>query len=131
MKVVIDTNVLVAAFLTSGTSRETVDEILSARVGVLSEYILNEFKRVLLSRKFEFPEKVVSLFIHHLKQFVKFEDENECSGISFPDNDDRKILALCRSVQADFLVTGDKELLALKKFGSTRIVGPTEFLRAT
>ncbi len=40
----------------------------------------------------------------------------------FIDSKDNYLLDLCQTVSADFLVTGDKPLLALKHFGQTQIL---------
>lgn len=45
------------------------------------------------------------------------------------DKKDNQILALCLAGDADFLITGDKDLLSLKKFGDTKILKPKEFLK--
>lgn len=45
------------------------------------------------------------------------------------DPDDDSLLALCKDGNADILITGDEDLLVLKKFGKTRIQSPAEFLR--
>ena len=46
------------------------------------------------------------------------------SGPTAPDPKDSYLLAMAEASQADFLVTGDKELLFLKYHKSTRIVTP-------
>jgi len=43
------------------------------------------------------------------------------------DAKDNFLLSLAKDAQADFLLTGDKDLLVLKTFGATRIVTITEF----
>jgi putative PIN family toxin of toxin-antitoxin system len=50
-----------------------------------------------------------------------------------PDAKDNFLLALAAASQADFLVTGDKSLLSLKEYKSTRIIAPAaliQFLKA-
>ena len=42
------------------------------------------------------------------------------------DADDNFLLALCLDGHADFLITGDQDLLVLKAFGSTRIISWAE-----
>ena len=54
------------------------------------------------------------------------------SGPIAPDPKDSYLLALAEASQAEFLVTGDKELLSLKRHQSTRIITPAamiEFLK--
>jgi predicted nucleic acid-binding protein len=45
-----------------------------------------------------------------------------------PDPDDNYLLALAETGQAQFLVTGDKELLSLKRHKSTRIITPAAMI---
>lgn len=44
------------------------------------------------------------------------------------DQKDNFLLALSKDSKADFLITGDVDLLVLKKFGKTRIVKMVDFL---
>ena len=127
MNIVIDTNVLIAAFLTSGTSHEVLEAVIAQKSCILSPYILQEFKRVLTSPKFQFPLKLVDKFVSYLEGSSTLRTEHADIEIDFPDSSDRKILALCHTVAADFLVTGDGELLALKKTGRTVIIKPADF----
>jgi len=46
------------------------------------------------------------------------------SGPVAPDPKDSYLLALAEASQAEFLVTGDKELLSLRQHKSTRIITP-------
>lgn len=45
------------------------------------------------------------------------------------DPDDNHLLALCKDGKVDVLITGDKDLLVLKKFGKTRILAPADFIK--
>ena len=44
------------------------------------------------------------------------------------DPDDNMLLECALAAQADFLVTGDEDLLLLREFESTRIVTPAQFM---
>jgi predicted nucleic acid-binding protein len=44
------------------------------------------------------------------------------------DPKDNFLLALAKDGKADFLLTGDKDLLHLKKFGKTKIATMTSFM---
>jgi predicted nucleic acid-binding protein len=46
------------------------------------------------------------------------------------DPDDARILALAQKSEAAYLITGDKGLLAIKKFGSSKILSPRQFWEA-
>lgn len=41
-----------------------------------------------------------------------------------------RILALNQKSEAAYLITGDKELLVIKKFGSSKILSPRQFWEA-
>jgi uncharacterized protein len=44
------------------------------------------------------------------------------------DENDNYLLSLAKDIKADYLVTGDKDLLVLEKFNRTRIVTFSQFL---
>ena len=46
------------------------------------------------------------------------------------DPEDTKILALAQKSEAAYLITGDKELLAIKKFGASKNLSPRQFWEA-
>ena len=129
MKVVVDTNVLIAAFLQSGSSKAVLEIAFEHSNCILSEYILSEFTEKLLSPKFSFPKKLVEAFVDYLTSHSQVENEDPTHKVSFSDPDDVAILKLCLTAKADYLITGDKELLSLAKIGDTKIVSPAEFLK--
>jgi len=45
------------------------------------------------------------------------------------DPEDEHLLALCQDGDADFLLSGDKDLLVLKRSGRTQFVSPAELMR--
>ena len=51
------------------------------------------------------------------------------SGPIAPDPKDSYLLALAEASEAEFLVTGDKELLSLKQHKSTRIIVPAAMIK--
>ena len=44
------------------------------------------------------------------------------------DKDDNNILHLAKHIQADLIITGDKDLLVLIEFDVTRIINPRTFI---
>ena len=45
------------------------------------------------------------------------------------DPKDNFLLALAKDGKADYLLTGDKDLLDLRKFGKTKIITITDFIK--
>lgn len=68
-----------------------------------------------------------------LTSFEPFIDliEVKCSVSICRDPKDNFLLELARDSKADFLLTGDKDLLVIEKFGKTRIVSIATFFEIT
>ncbi|MBP6942296.1 MAG: putative toxin-antitoxin system toxin component, PIN family [Syntrophorhabdaceae bacterium] len=128
MKAVFDTNVLIAAFLTEGVCSKL---LVRARKGecdlILSQDIIREFEKV-LSKKFGLSRQEIydvrAVLSEATKEIIRKVDPIEpvCR-----DKDDNKILTCALAADADLLVTGDEDLLVMKKYGRTRIISPREF----
>ncbi len=126
MKIVFDTNVLISAFLSSGGMSQAVfNEAIQGHKVILSEYVLEEFQRI-LQRKFNVPKHKVDFAIHAFRQNVLVLDKVPLAGVHFPDKADIPILALAKASRAQVLVTGDKKLLELKRFFKAAVVSPRE-----
>jgi putative PIN family toxin of toxin-antitoxin system len=128
VRAVFDTNVLVAAFLTEGICSTL---LLRARRGecelVLSTDIIKEFERT-LRRKFLVSQSEMSDVRKVLAEATLdvFQKVNPIAPVC-RDPDDDRILACAREAHADYIVTGDQDLLVLKRYGTTRIVTPRDF----
>lgn len=128
MKVVLDTNVLVAAFLTEGICYKIL--VRARKKGyrlVLSPDIITEFEEVLL-RKFSLSRSELSDVRNLLAEAVsEICREVEPIKPTSRDPDDDKILACASVSRADYLVTGDEDLLVIKQYGRTKILTPKDF----
>ncbi len=130
MRVVFDTNVLVAAFAAQGLCSKLLKRANKHDfVLYISPFIIDELKRVLETKitlsKIEI-EEVISLIAEVAKVI-----NPEKTGIKVEkvcrDKDDDNILACVLAVNAHYLVTGDKDLLELKKYKKTKIIPPRTF----
>ena len=128
MKVVLDTNVLVAAFLSEGICSKLL--MRARKKGydlVLSPEIIAEFEEVLL-RKFSLSQSELS----DVRNLLADATSEMCSEVdpidpTSRDPDDDKIFACASASGADYLVTGDEDLLVIKQYGSTKILAPRDF----
>ena|SRR3989338_9265543 len=126
MRVVLDTNVLIAAFATQGICHLILESILTHHEFILSPGILKEIESV-LKRKINIPHAKRQEIIKFLKdQSILLEDKT-ISALSCRDPDDIKVLALAIQGKVDFLITGDDDLLILKKVRQVPIISPREF----
>ena len=125
-RVVVDTNVFVSAFIWGGQPKKVIQEWLRGKfILLLSPFLLSEI--ILVLQRFGFSrrdlEKIREILEDNSLKFIPPRKTRQCR-----DAKDNRVLDLCLAAKADFLVTGDKDLLVLKKFRQTKILAPKEFL---
>ena len=126
MKVFLDTNVLASAIATRGLCGELFESVIHDHELLTCQPVLLELERV-LARKFGLPEPVVSGFLGLLKTEGKIVASRKTPSIPIKDADDIAILSCALAGEADVFVTGDKELLDLRRIENLAIVSPREF----
>ncbi|MBS3772417.1 MAG: putative toxin-antitoxin system toxin component, PIN family [Bacteroidales bacterium] len=126
MRVVLDTNVLVAAFATRGLCAELFEVCLTDHRIILSEHILHEVKENLLS-KIQLPQNMVQEIMDYLKEETETVNPEKIKGDVCRDKDDILIIGTALRGKAKFIITGDEDPLVLKKYNDIQIVTPREF----
>lgn len=126
MKGVLDSNVLVAAFAARGLCEAVYQTCLAEHEVVASEHLLREVRRALRGK--------LKLSAGHANEIVALIQENalivkpaEVETDACRDPQDLAVLGTLLAGQADCLVTGDQDLLALKSFHSFPILSPRAF----
>lgn len=130
MLALLDTNVLLSA-LRSGRSppAEIVDAWRAGRFRLATSFEqIEEFKRAARYPKLRaiLPRGAVGRVVKELRAAEVLLERLRRSGDA-PDPGDDFLLAMALASGADFLVSGDKALLSLKRIGPTRIVSPRRF----
>jgi len=127
--IVVDTNAWISGFFFGGTLRKVI--LLLDRddfTVIFSNETFSELKEEFLGK----GKEQDSVF-----EAVAFlEEVNQKSFFVYPtetvtlcrDPDDNKFLEVALEANADFLVSGDKDLQTLKKFHKTKILSPSQFL---
>ena len=128
MKAVFDTNVLIAAFLTEGLCSGLLIRARKQAFNlVLCDDIIREFEGILI-KKF----KLTSTDISEISAIVSeaaseiLHKLNPVPNICRDPNDDMMI-ACAIDATADYIVTGDDDLLILKKYKDIIIINPRNF----
>jgi len=127
-RVVIDTNVMIS-FLIGKRLRKLKDKLSDSSIRlILTEQLISELKMVTCRPKFKkyFEKQDVSEFIGLVSIIGLFYQIIDIPDIC-RDSKDNFLLSLCLIGNADYLVTGDKDLLVLKEYKGTKIITPTEF----
>jgi putative PIN family toxin of toxin-antitoxin system len=126
VKVVLDANVLLAAYGFGGTCYDVLELCLARHEIVLSDHILSEFREH-LHGKFGADEQWAQQLSDRLRSTVTVVvpavEPNACS-----DPDGLPVLGTLVAASGDCLVTGDRDLLDLGAFSGRPILSPREFL---
>lgn len=126
MKVLLDTNVLIAAFATRGLCEDVLRTVLAEHDLVLGETVLGELERVLVA-KLGMPIERARSIAQFLRDQGVVVNPSEPASLPQDDPDDRWILAAAMEGEVDALVTGDRHLLDVADKVSVTIVSPRGF----
>jgi len=126
MRIVLDANVIIAAFAARGLCESVLELCLVSHDLLLSEALLTEI-RGNLHRKIKLPPKTVEQIEHILRENGTLLVPALISANTCRDPGDAHVLGLAVAGQAECLVTGDKDLLVLKRFRQCQIMSPREF----
>ncbi len=127
MNIILDTNVLLSAYLFSGLTSEVFDHIVINHRILISEWILTELTQK-CRKKFQIPEVEIRYLINHLHRgsIIAKKPEGKIPAIC-KDKDDNNILHLVLTNSVDLIVTGDSDLLEIKMFEKTKIISPRQY----
>lgn len=126
MRLVIDTNVLIAAFISHGACSELLEHCVLNHDVILSKFILDELKDK-LTNKFKFTARDATAVVNLLKSRCSIVRTQSLPSSVSRDPDDDNIIATAMSGTCVCIITGDKDLLDLKKTGDVLIVSPGQF----
>ena len=129
MRAVLDTNVLISALIIGRKPRKLMNALLGARhTLILSEHIVAEFSLVSSHDKIKryVDDDDVASFLGAVLSRATFAVPKGTVQVLGDADDD--VLDAARAGDADILVTGDKHLLELGKFGRTKVVTVNEAL---
>ena len=128
MKAVFDTNVLIAALLTEGLCSGLLIRARKRAFNlVLCDDITREFKGI-LSKKFKLASSDISEITAIVTEaaFKILHNPGPIPSICRDPNDDM-IIACAINAGADYIVTGDEDLLSLKSYKDIAIINPRDF----
>jgi len=128
-RVIIDSNIWISFLLTSDLSK--FDNILvdDSLVIILSQQLIDEFIEVTQRNKFKryFDlQDVKSLLVKIRERSIIIDVTSDISVCRDPKDD--FLLSLAKDGNASHLITGDKDLLVLKRFEKTKILTIAEYL---
>lgn len=126
MNLVLDTNVLIAAFIAKGFCHILVEQCLQVHSVITSEFILNELREK-LTEKFKYSDADAIAVELLLRSRMRVVEPKPLESSLCRNSDDDMVLATALIGNAVCIITGDRDLLTLKKFGDIDILAPSEF----
>jgi uncharacterized protein len=130
LTIVLDTNTIVSALcFPQSIVRQAFNRAINEHQIVASSATWEELMEVINRPKFDkyVPSKERLLFLETVKQRVNFTEPTE-TITDCRDPKDNKFLELAVAANADFIVTGDLDLLILHPFRNIAILKSGEFL---
>ena len=128
MRVVFDTNVYIAAFVADGICARLVRRARKREFELLlCHIIIHEF-----SSKLKVKFRCTSKEIEQACSLISEAAAAVLDGgiLSVPvcrDQKDDPILACAETAAADYLISGDKDLLVMEQYGKCKILSPRDF----
>ena len=123
MRIFFDTNVIISAFTTHGVCAEIFNHCLAEHQICISTFVLVETERV-LKKKFKLPQNQIKQILNLLKQNTTIVTSKKPKQQISKDPDDDNILADAQMIHAHVLLSGDNDLLELKRFSGIPIIQP-------
>ncbi|HBB86830.1 MAG TPA: putative toxin-antitoxin system toxin component, PIN family [Blastocatellia bacterium] len=127
MKIVLDTNVIIAALIARGVCHELLEHCVLRHTLLTSDFILDETKEK-LTEKFGYPEDLADEAVALLRSRMRVVTPAELERKVCRDPDDDNVLALAVSGECDCIITGDQDLLVIKAYEGIDILTPRDFI---
>jgi len=129
MKLVLDTNIFVSAFYWGGNPKKIIDRIIDGTDELfISNEILDEIAATMAGPKFKTKPEIVEEYTRSINEMgKKVFITGKVRGICRDKDDDDKIE--CGILAgADYLITGDNDLLILGHYQQVKFITAKEYL---
>jgi putative PIN family toxin of toxin-antitoxin system len=126
MRLVLDANVLIAAFVARGVCAELLEYCVREHEPVTSQAILEEVRENLVA-KVRVSDSQAAQAVKLLQTRPLVVEPAALGTRVCRDADDDVVLGTAIAGRCDALVTGDRDLLALGSYGGITIVSPRGF----
>lgn len=135
MKLVVDTNVLVSAFLWKGTPGRLIElagekecRLFTSRV--LIDELAEVLQRKKLAKQVQATGLTAAQMLRNYQRLATTVTARRLAQQVSRDADDDAVLACALAAQADLIVSGDDDLLVLKQFQGMRIVTAAQAIKS-
>ena len=127
--IVIDSNVWISALIFGGNPEKILKLFIDNKVEVvMSEEIITELRRIIIN-KFPLFVNSLNLLEASLRKDTVFVQLGSMTIDASRDVDDNRIIETAYIGKAKYIISGDKDLLVLKKYEDIKILNPGDFLK--
>jgi len=126
-KVVVDTNLFIAAYFNRrSASAEVVELAGEDKIKLVWSDLLKKEMDLILGNVKASP-KFLNKIQNVLEKGIKVSPKEKLKIVK-DDPEDNKLLECAQETEADYILTNDHHLLEIGEFKSTKIIRPKEFL---
>lgn len=129
IKAVLDTNILLSSLFWKGQPRKIADLAIENKFhAITSSEILEELKCVLEEDFPQVPHEIRERILRDILSYSALVLPKKIIVKNLRDLQDAKVIACAVEAGAEYIVTGDKDLLVLKEYARIKIITAREFL---
>ncbi|MFA5031758.1 MAG: putative toxin-antitoxin system toxin component, PIN family [bacterium] len=129
-KVVIDTNVILSAFGWNGKPLKILTLLETNKIqNFISSPIIEELERVIAYKKLNFSYRMQAGIIEFISFYSKLVVPEVTFNLVKIDPQDNKFVECAIKGNVDYIVSGDKHLLMLKKIKKIKVFSVDDFLK--
>ncbi len=130
LRIVLDTNVMISAIIHNGKPRKLFQNGINGQYQILmSKEILNEISEVLQRPKLRMTAEDTIRIVSAIVQSSENVPVKSQFQVIVNDPDDNIIINTAHDGNADYIVSGDKDIIDLGKFRNIKIVPVDEMLK--
>lgn len=128
IKAVLDTNILISSIFWSGAPKSIVDLATQQKIKNFTSFdILAELQAVLIE-DFDVPVNRIKDILRDVMCYSQVVKAPAMKIKNLRDTQDTKIVSCAMTAEAQYIITGDKDLLALGSYHGIKIVQARDFL---
>lgn len=128
VRVVLDTNVWISALNFGGKPAQILKIAVKKQIRLYCSQTLFAELLGVLRKKFGYSDEKIEEVEALFKKRVKFREPKITLKVIKTDPSDNRVLECAIESEADFIVSGDKDLLDLVSYKDIKIIRPADFL---
>ena len=129
MRIVIDTNIIASAIFFGGRPRELLELLLQRELSAfITKEIIEEYRGTIEYLQNEYPQKRIAVPLTQIIAACNMIETTSTVKVC-RDPDDDKFFSCAVDSHSLYIVSGDKDLLAVKAYKDVQVVTVAQFFR--